>query len=196
MKIAIVGCGITGTAVAHFLGQAGHDVTVFEQAKVCQPIGAGIMLQPSGQTVLKRIGILDQVLAKAERLEGLTAKLSSGSTLVRLRYDWLNPNLFGLGVHRGELFELLLDKCRESGAKIVNDARIDHSTGFESDSGQVAIKTDSGDCYDGFDFVIAADGSNSQARKLAGLAARLVCCRSEGIGRVFSGGCWQANTTI
>ena len=58
MRIAIAGAGITGTTVGFLLAEQGHEVTIFEQAKVCQPVGAGIMLQNSGQQVLDRLGLL------------------------------------------------------------------------------------------------------------------------------------------
>ena len=54
MKIAVVGAGIAGTAVAWKLAEAGHAVTLFEQAPTCRPIGAGFLLQPSGQAVLRQ----------------------------------------------------------------------------------------------------------------------------------------------
>ena len=47
-KIAIVGSGAAGMAAALFLERAGHDVTLFEKVADPRPVGAGVLLQPSG----------------------------------------------------------------------------------------------------------------------------------------------------
>ena len=65
MEIAVSGCGIAGSAVAHMLAGQGHEVTIFEQARQCRAVGAGIMLQPSGQKILDRLGILDSVTSQS-----------------------------------------------------------------------------------------------------------------------------------
>jgi len=64
VRIAVVGCGIAGSSVAVLLKRQGHDVTLFERSPVLQPIGAGVMLQPIGQCVLERIGLLSQVIIR------------------------------------------------------------------------------------------------------------------------------------
>ena len=55
-RIAIVGSGMAGTMAAALLARAGHAVTLFERAPRVGPVGAGLLLQPSGQAVLRRAG--------------------------------------------------------------------------------------------------------------------------------------------
>ncbi|QDV41136.1 hypothetical protein Enr13x_09740 [Stieleria neptunia] len=86
MNIAVVGSGIAGTTVAWQLADQGHSVTLFEQAGKCGPIGAGILLQPSGQAVLARLGVLDEVTLKTAKISNLLAQHRSGRTLVHLPY--------------------------------------------------------------------------------------------------------------
>ncbi len=180
LNIAISGCGITGTAAAWFLAQSGHQVTVFEQAAVCRPLGAGILLQPGGQQVLQRMGLLDTLIAQSSRLNGMTAMLTSGRRLVRLQYADLQPGLFGLGVHRGRLFDLLLSACRANGVKIVNAARV---TGCSQIGQRMSLQwqwqrqsADSqGACpAEEFDFLIAADGSRSLLRESCQIPTRVI----------------------
>ena len=56
MRVAIVGFGIGGGALAVALAGDGHEVTVFEQAASPGPVGAGFLLQPSGQAALASLG--------------------------------------------------------------------------------------------------------------------------------------------
>jgi 2-polyprenyl-6-methoxyphenol hydroxylase-like FAD-dependent oxidoreductase len=59
--IGVIGCGTAGAAAALFLARAGHDVRVFERVADPKPVGAGIIVQPSGQAVLARLGLLERV---------------------------------------------------------------------------------------------------------------------------------------
>ena len=171
MKIAIAGCGIAGTAVGHLLAQAGHEITIFEQATECRPIGAGIMLQPSGQAVLDRLGIKQAIADRSAPLDGLEAKLASGRPLIRLKYAALDPDCCAWGVHRGLLFDHLMRLCRSSGVTIETSSLI---VEYSIDGDQVAVVTESGKSTTGFDFVIAADGSRSRLRDAAGIRCKTV----------------------
>lgn len=177
MRIAISGCGITGTAVAFFLAKAGHDVVLFEQAPQCQPVGAGILLQPSGQAVLKEMDLLEDVESCSARLVGMSARLTSGRDLVNLNYDALDPGFYGLGVHRGRLFERLLKACQTEGAQVVNSAIVSGFTTHQSSGGESTIEittAESSESYGKFDFLIAADGSRSSLRKACEIPTRIV----------------------
>ena len=65
MRVAIAGFGIGGAALSIALARDGHDVTVYERAPDPGPVGAGFLLQPSGQAVLAALGLLDEVAAAA-----------------------------------------------------------------------------------------------------------------------------------
>lgn len=94
-EIGIVGPGIAGAASSVLLARNGRKVTVFEEAAEVGPVGAGLVLQPSGQSALRRMGLLDAVIASAEPLDGLDAMLPNGRALVRLRYSDIGPNVCG-----------------------------------------------------------------------------------------------------
>lgn len=178
MKIAISGCGITGTTVGYFLSRLGHDVTIFEQADFCGPVGAGIMLQPSGQAVLQNMGLLEELQACSADLVGMTANLVSGKRLVRLRYEDLENDLFAIGAHRGRLFQLLLDACRTQGVQIHNGCQV---TGYQLQGSEQAYKVSIELQRDqvtqtqkGFDFLVVADGSRSRVRQQSGIKTRVI----------------------
>jgi 2-polyprenyl-6-methoxyphenol hydroxylase-like FAD-dependent oxidoreductase len=59
--IAIVGAGVAGAATAIRLAERGIAVTLYEAVAKPKPIGAGLLLQPTGQRVLAAMGLLDEV---------------------------------------------------------------------------------------------------------------------------------------
>ena len=68
-RIAIVGGGIGGLAAAAFLRRAGLEATVYEQASQLTEIGAGVVVAPNAARLLRALGVLDALAAKAVRLE-------------------------------------------------------------------------------------------------------------------------------
>ena len=61
LKIAVVGAGMGGLAVAATLRKAGIDVEVFEQASRFGRIGAGIQMMPNSMKVLRGIGVEERL---------------------------------------------------------------------------------------------------------------------------------------
>ena len=161
MKIAIVGCGIAGTAAAWQLANQGHAVTLFEQAPQCGPVGAGILLQPSGKLVLERLGLLSTVAEQTARIDSLHAKHQSGGTLVHLEYSKVSTSLWGLGVRRGFLFDLLFQECLNAGAEVREGQRVDD---YRQDDERVSLLDGDGRVLDEFDILVASDGSRSVLR--------------------------------
>src|SRR5262245_5393009 len=104
-RVGIVGFGVAGATTAFLLARDRHRVTLIERAVDVGPIGAGVLLQCSGQAVLRHLGVVDRVLAHATPIEELYARqFGSGSTLIRTRYGDYVPGYRAYGVHRGVLF--------------------------------------------------------------------------------------------
>jgi 2-polyprenyl-6-methoxyphenol hydroxylase-like FAD-dependent oxidoreductase len=129
------------------------------------------MLQPSGQRVLARLGILDEIASRSTRLEGLQAWLESGRPLIRLRYDALDVDTFAYGVHRGLLFEQLLGLCSSSGVSVQTSSTI---ASYQAKRDGVDVIDDRGIQHGTFDFVIATDGSRSCLRDASKIGYRCV----------------------
>lgn len=169
-RVAVVGAGVAGAATAYLLARDGHRVTLFEQAPDPGPIGAGVLLQCSGQEVLRRLGVLDEVLAHAAELEELHARHLSGGTLIRTRYPDLEPACRAYGVHRGVLFGTLY--------RLVATQPIDVRVGCEvtvreSEAQGEFVRDRSGARHGPFDLVVVADGSRSRLRQVFGFRARV-----------------------
>lgn len=83
-RVAIIGGGIGGLAVAIGVHRAGHEATVFEQAR--QPGGAGtaLGLWPTALHALDQLGVGDQVRTRAARQRDAVFLRPDGSRLARL----------------------------------------------------------------------------------------------------------------
>lgn len=165
-QIGIVGGGIAGTAASVHLARAGHRVTLFDRAPALGPIGAGLLLQPSGQEALAKLGLLEAVISQSEPIAELLAEQVSGRRLIRLPYRAADPGWTGYGVGRGLLFGTLLDACRQAGVGIVPGVAV---SGYEANGEGAFLIDREGGRRGPFDFVLGADGSRSALRHAAGL---------------------------
>jgi 2-polyprenyl-6-methoxyphenol hydroxylase-like FAD-dependent oxidoreductase len=170
LRVGIVGAGTAGAAAAILLARAGHAVTVLERVPAPGPVGAGITLQPTGQAVLARLGLLDAITARATRIDGLVCRRADGKPIVDLRYADLDPSLCAYGLHRGVLFETLVAAARaEPGVELRCGVAIT-STALDG-AGRHAIDA-AGARHGPFDLVVAADGSVSELHASCGVPAR------------------------
>lgn len=112
LDVGIVGAGTAGSAAALLLARAGHRVTVYEEVADPQPVGAGIVLQPTGQAALARLGLLAPILERGARLDRLRCATDRGRVILDLAYADVDARLFGIGLHRGVLFETLFGAAR------------------------------------------------------------------------------------
>ncbi len=174
LDVGVVGGGTAGAATALFLSRAGHRVTVYECVPDPKPVGAGIILQPTGQAVLARLGLDSVVRAKTARIDELLCLTATGRTVVKLRYDELGrPDLFGLGTHRGVLFETLFEAARAEcevrcGVSIdsLSRERRRTSRGVRPtvDDERIFLVDDGGRRHGPHDMIVVADGAKSRLR--------------------------------
>lgn len=154
MQIAIIGAGIGGLAAAIFIKKLGHTVTVFEAFPSAQPVGAGLLLQPPGQEVLRRLGVHADALANAPAVTRLHSTTKNGRKLLDLNYgDLSGPARHGYGVTRTDLHGALLAKAADDQVPLELGTRI---TALGDDH----IVTDSGSTGP-FDLIIVATGAGS-----------------------------------
>jgi len=178
LDIGVVGGGTAGCAAAAFLARAGHTVTVYERVPKPGPVGAGITLQPSGLSVLRALGVADEVVARGAKFKDLVCVTTSGRSLVKLNYDDASgraAGAFGLGVHRGVIFEAVHRAALEAGAKFVlgvtceelrRDAHATHHTRHRHRGKRrpITIADERGNPLGTHELVIVADGARSHLR--------------------------------
>lgn len=162
LRVGVCGFGVAGGALAILLSRAGHDVTLLERAPSVGPVGAGFLLQPSGQRVLEGLGLLERIVAQSARIERIEAFNHTGKRLTDLRYSRAIPKACAYGVHRGVLFEELHSAARAAGAKIELAAEV---SAVEETPANVTVRDGAGRTHGPFDLVVAADGSRSRLRE-------------------------------
>ncbi|MER9297646.1 FAD-dependent monooxygenase [Mesorhizobium sp. M0621] len=151
--------------MALYLKRAGHRVTVFERFEEPKPVGSGLILQPTGLTVLADLGLLDDILALGSRIDRLHgADASTGRTVLDVRYDAQRGGRFGLAVHRAALFGVLYRAAQREKIAIETGVEIE-----ALETGERATLT----CGNGrrtgpFDLVVDASGSRSKLRRSVG----------------------------
>ncbi len=107
LHFAIIGAGTAGLAAAILLARQNIQVSIFEKAKKLEPVGAGLLLQPSGLAVFEHLGVLENALRLGAHVTGLEGKLADGSLLVNSHYAQADANYYGLGIHRATLCHVL-----------------------------------------------------------------------------------------
>lgn len=161
LTIGIVGCGTAGLATAIHLTRDGHKVTLFEAFNEPRPVGAGLMLQPTGLACLATLGLDQAAIENGARVGALIGHSATGRTIFDLHYDRLAPHLFGVGIHRGMLFHLLFSQVVAEHIPIQMNCRIVRS---DLRTDMRVLIDDAGQEYGPFDLVIDASGRQSMLR--------------------------------
>lgn len=160
LDVGVVGGGTAGAAAAILLARAGHRVTVFERVARPGATGAGILLQPTGQAVLRQLGLLDGVLARCVPIRTLHCETLGGRTVFDLAYDQIPGDRRGYGLHRGVLFEALWGALHHAGATVCTGVEVGDAEG--AGAGRVRLRDDEGRALGVFDLCIVADGARSR----------------------------------
>jgi salicylate hydroxylase len=165
-QVIIVGGGIGGLAAALMLGRSGLQVRVLERADEFAEIGFGLQLAPNATRVLRRYGLLDEVLEMAvmpRRLVAMNALTGQELTALDLEQARRRYGAPYIVLHRGDLLEVILRHCRKEPSLILEPAK---DVTMVSDRGDHVTVT----CRDGSTYhcevLIGADGLDSIVRPL------------------------------
>lgn len=160
-KIAVVGGGIVGMSTALFLKER-FDVTLFEREAHPVPLGAGIMLQPSGLNVLRKLGVLDEVYARGQLIEGFLGENITGSIDFNIDFSKHKGGVYGLGVQRGSIFFALLNKVKSTSIQFETGQEI---IDFKTQKSKTVLISKTGEDFGAYDFTLVANGARSSLRE-------------------------------
>lgn len=165
LEIAVAGAGPAGLAAALSLHRSGHSISVFERFDAPKPVGSGLILQPTGLTILHELGLLDDIMALGSRIDRLYgADANSGRTVLDVRYDAQSKERFGLAVHRAALFAVLYRAVEAERIPIITGADIQD---VDAGSERTRLLGQNGTALGSFDLVVDATGARSRLKRQA-----------------------------
>lgn len=163
--MVIVGARCAGSPLAAMLAQRGLRVCLLDKASFPSETLSTHVIQPSGTAVLRRLGVLDAVLA-AGAVELTRFTLLSGGARIDAAYD---PAAFGgraLCLRRVALDHLLVEAAAAAGAEVRTGTR---ATSLLWEDGRVVgVETARGALR--ARLVVGADGRGSAVAGLVGAA--------------------------
>ncbi|UVO51030.1 flavin-dependent oxidoreductase [Sphingomonas sp. SUN019] len=171
LKIAIVGGGIAGLALALGLHRHGIAAQVYEAAPEIAEIGVGITLLPHGMREIALLGLADEMLAAGiENRESAFFNRFGQKLYAEARGKYAGYPHREVGINRGRLHGILLATVRQ---RLGVDAVVcDHQfVGLDQSGSAVTLHfratSDGSSCAPvTADIVIACDGINSAVRRL------------------------------
>ncbi|KAK9784294.1 putative FAD-binding domain-containing protein [Seiridium cardinale] len=172
LKVLVVGGGIAGPALAHWLSRIGANITLIERSPQLRASGQQVDLRAQGIPMMKRMGIEAAVRAASVHEVGTqlvdknghvraffaAAPSGSGKQSITSEYE----------IMRGDLVRILFDLTeKHQNVKYLYDTTMENFTqDDESDpNGKVHVSFHDGTKED-FDLVVGADGTNSRTRKI------------------------------
>lgn len=159
-QIAIAGAGVAGLAAAIFLRRSNHHVVVYDQFETPEAVGSGLIIQPTGQAVLSALGLHAELLKRGARLDRLYGKVTqSGRVALDVRFGSAGEDIFGVGVHRAALFNMLFATAMDAGVEFEPSHKV---TGVEQGTGgKLTLSFSNGVSSPPYDLMIDALGLRS-----------------------------------
>lgn len=158
-KAIIIGAGIGGLSAAHALRRSGWCVTVYEQAPVIAPVGAGVGIAPNAVKALDHLGLGAALRERGRRQIGLEIRLEGGARVAHIPAEGIERR-YGApfyALHRAELHSLLMAGLDPGTLRTGHRAEGVAGTA-------VSLRTADGTVSDTADLIVAADGVNSPLR--------------------------------
>ncbi|ETS87233.1 hypothetical protein PFICI_01061 [Pestalotiopsis fici W106-1] len=172
MKVLIVGGGIAGPALAHWLSRIGANITLIERSPEKRASGQQLDLRAQGIPVMKKMGIEAAIRAASVPEKGMQVVDNEGR--VKFQFPVGKP---GSGkqfftsefeIMRRDFVQILygLTENQPNVQHLYNTTVTDFTQDDESDpNGKVHVTFGDGRKED-FDLVVAADGTGSRTRKI------------------------------
>lgn len=165
----MIGGGPAGQAAAVLLARAGWAVSLFERSAAMGPVGAGLLVQPTGMSVLDRLGVGGELRGLASPVRRLSGLTDTGRVVMDLSYGDLRPGLVGYGLQRSAIAGALAGAMRVAGVGVhmAHEARA-----VRRGSRRLTIEFKDAPPRGPFDLAVIAAGARTALRDSTGLVIR------------------------
>lgn len=161
MRILIVGAGIAGCALAAFLRDRRHEVTIVERSRDFSHLGYAISLWPLGSRVLIGLDAIDAFRAAAQPLGTYHLRNGKGELVHVYELAHLIGQYGDTGtLTRAEMIRLLIGRKGDAALRFGTEVTAIRQTEAEAEA---SFSDGSAAAYD---LVVGADGIQSGIRKL------------------------------
>jgi 2-polyprenyl-6-methoxyphenol hydroxylase-like FAD-dependent oxidoreductase len=157
--VLVSGASIAGPALAFWLAKQGTRVTVVERAPALRDGGYAVDFRGASVDVLRRMGLLDRVLAAQTGMGAVSYVDATGRPIVDLPASFLSGEV---EILRGDLGRILYDATAGTTEYVFGDS----IASLQETSDGVDVTFERGGSRR-FDLVIGADGVHSNVRMLA-----------------------------
>ena len=158
--VLISGASVAGPALALWLARYGATVTVVEKAPVLRTGGQAVDFKgETHHTVLRRMGILDEVLRRQTGGHDQTVVDADGKPQTVIPGEFTGGDI---EIRRGDLADIVYQRTRDTCEYVFGDSitsLTETATGVHVTFEKAAPRT--------FDLVVGADGIHSNVRRLA-----------------------------
>ncbi|TAQ88163.1 hypothetical protein B7494_g3526 [Chlorociboria aeruginascens] len=172
LKVLIIGGGIAGPALAHWLSRTGAHITLIERSSQMRVSGQQLDVRGQGVPTMKKMGIEPAVRAASIHepgmqlidVDGRTKAFFPAPQNVKAKQSFTTE----YEIMRGDLIQILygLTKERKNVRHLFNDTIESFTQDEESNpNGKVHVSFQDGHKED-FDLVVGADGAGSRTRKM------------------------------
>ncbi|KAK4234683.1 hypothetical protein C8A03DRAFT_37519 [Achaetomium macrosporum] len=164
LRVVIIGAGIGGLTTAVYLRKQGHKVTILEQSRFANEMGAAMHLAPNANGVLRRVGIYAEDIG-ANLMERLTEYDANNNVtrdidLTEPNKQWQHPWHL---VHRVHLHEELKRRATSPEGEGVPAELRTFSRVVDVDPAAGTAVLENGQVVQG-DVIVGADGVHSVSR--------------------------------
>lgn len=168
--VLIVGAGPAGSTLAGLLAGGGVQSVVLDRAEFPRPKPCGESVNPGAVAVLRRLGLLDAVLAESPAPIRHWTVRAEGALAAPGRYEPGGES--GLGIPRSVLDAVLVEQARVRGARICQGSTVVSVERGTSDRFRVDVRTKGQITTLRPRILVGADGLRSVVARRMGLIRR------------------------
>jgi len=174
MRVAVLGAGIAGSALAVLLARRGADVTLFDDGRRPELV-VGESLVPAVVPILRRLGVED-VTASFSRVKPGVSFIWSQTDRASFSFARFAPGVFpyAYNIPRPQFDAALLARAVEAGAnKVVGKARLERASGAGAELTLAAETLAMAPSLGGHqpDLIVDATGRARHAARVLGIGA-------------------------